>query len=187
MEEEKRLEEAERIAEMISTAQKYEIENDRIDAALKEQSLPQMFGYGGEYSALYLHPEYEEKWKGTFYDKWRYFISVSICGTLSIRGYVQLLKKNIDSRFSVLGYCDYVRATENGPVIHLIDPFGEVTLPPFYGAPNHMTAVYCGKMILCTMSSCRDSEPVIEETATLPFTLRERITKDHPLYSTLTE
>ena len=180
-------EEIKAISDRISTAQRYEIENDRIDKALKNNGLPQTFGYGGEYAALFLHPVYESMWKGTFYDKWRYFISVTLCGTLSTRGYTQLLKKNVDSKFSVLGYCNYARATEKGPVIHLIDPFGEITLPPFYGVPNYMTTVYAGKMILCKMYSYQNSEPVIEETATLPFTLRERITKDHPQYDTLTE
>lgn len=178
----------EKLKERIDTVRRYQRVNDKIDVfKLKAGILPQFIIPGGEYATLYLHPEYETKWKGTFFDKERMFLSTSLKNvhSLSKYHYFEELGKGRPHIFWILGYCDGAYGCEEGILIHLVDPYGEVTLPPF-AMPTDMIMCYVGKMLMVKVEFCQDVvRPT--EVATLPFTLTEKITKDHPLYDTLTE
>lgn len=175
--------------EMLATVQRYEKVNDRIDAyKLKCGILPQFIVHGGEYATLYLHPEYESKWKDTFYDKERMFLSTTLrkAHSLSKYHYFIDLGKRQPCMFWIIGYCDSALGSPEGVRIHLIDPHGDVHLPPFIGMPADLIVCYVGKMLLTRFSFTYDG-PVLHEVVTLPFTLTERITEGHPLYESLTE
>jgi len=169
--------------------ERYEKINNKIDAyKLQKGVLPKFIIHGGEYATLYLHPEYEAKWRGTFYDKERVFIAVTLRDVHSLAKY-HYFEKMGERRSNTawfLGYCDSVATSEEGVRMHLIDPNGEVWLPIFYGIPSSMALVYSGKMLMVKIEFA-NAEAAIKEAAVLPFTLTERITEEHPLYDTLAE
>lgn len=175
--------------EMLATVQRYEKVNDKIDAyKVRKGILPQFIVHGGEYATLYLHPEFDSKWRGTFYDKERMFLATTLqrAHSLSKYHYFVDLGKRQPCTFWIIGYCDSAASSDEGVRIHLTDPYGEVLLPPFYHMPADLIVCYVGKMLLTRLSFTYDG-PVLHEVVTLPFTLTERITEGHPLYESLTE
>lgn len=175
-------------AERLSLVRRYERINNRIDEIMmKKGILPQFIIHGGEYATLYLHPEFESKWKGTFFDKERLFLSTTLAKANSVGKLNYFLEKGKSRPFQrwFVGYCDKAFGTPEGARIHLCDPTGEVILPPFQGMCDLME-IYVGK-ILFVKVSFGPFEAKTLEVGTLPFTLTERITEDSPLYDTLTE
>lgn len=173
----------------IRELERYEKINDMIDAyKLKRGVLPKFIIHGGEYATLYMHPEYETKWKGTFYDKERLLIGTALrkLHSLAKYHYFEKLGERRVQTFWILGYCDSAVTSGDGVRMHLIDPNGEIWLPPFYGMPSSMALVYSGK-ILAVRIDFTPNGAVIKEAATLPYTLTEKIKEGHPLYDTLTE
>lgn len=189
MKEEERLKQSELSEDMLAVVQRYEKINDRIDAyKIRKGILPQFIVHGGEYATLYLHPEFDSKWKGTFYDKERMFLATTLqkAHSLSKYHYFVDLGKRQPCVFWIIGYCDSATSCDEGVRIHLTDPYGEVLLPPFYHMPADLIICYVGKMLLIRIDFVTDG-PVLREVVTLPFTLTERITKDHPLYESMLE
>ena len=169
--------------------ERYEKINDKIDAyKLQKGILPKFIIHGGEYATLYLHPEYETKWRGTFYDKERLFMAVTLRNVHSLAKYYyfEKLGERRPHTFWILGYCDSVATSEEGVRMHLIDPSGGVWLPIFYDMPSSMALVYSGKMLMVKIEFTSAGAD-IKEVAALPYTLTEKITEGHPLYDTLTE
>lgn len=167
---------------------RYVYENDVIDAyKMKQGILPQFIRHGGEYATLYLHPEFETKWKGTFYDTMRCALSTRLrqVHSLSKYHYFEKIGNRRKYTFWILGYCDTAATCDEGVRIHLIDPNGEVWLPA-YDVPKYMALVYSGKMLVLQLEFT-PSGTTIKEAGTLPYTLTEKITEDHPLYDTLTD
>ena len=164
--------------------------------AIIEQRFTSEYGiaphyYGGRYGSLYQHPNYD-KWKGTFYETERLFIEEALSKKVHPLSRVERLKQgisdipeldilNLPIKASLLGYCDYVTGTKNGPVLHLIDPDGEYTTPPFIGMPSSMGKLYAGKMCVVAMRFQKGAMPKILEIATLPFSLTGRITDTESL------
>lgn len=168
--------------------ERYMKENDVIDAyKIKKGIMPELIIHGGEYATLYLHPEFETKWKGTFFDTMRCALSTKLRDKHSLAKYhyFERIGRNRRYTFWILGYCDMAVACEEGVRIHLIDPNGEVWLPPF-GVPKYMAMVYSGKMLVTQISFSPEGIEIIE-AGTMPYTLTEEITEDHPLYDTLTD
>lgn len=189
MDKEMILSKASQTKEELETVRRYAKENEIIDTYKAKNGIRQkLIIPGGEYATLYLHPEYETKWKGTFYDKERVFLSTSLKDVHSLFKYhfFEELGMRKKQTFEFLGYCDSASGTEQGVRIHLIDPYGEVLLPPFFGMPSDMIMLYIGKMLIVKADFTPEGT-FIKEVATLPFTLTERITEGHPLYDTLTE
>ncbi len=174
--------------ERLETIRRYAGVNERIDAyKLQKGILPHLIIHGGEYATLFLHPEYETKWKGTFYDKERMFLSTTLkdMHSLSKYHYFEELGKRRPYTFSIIGYCDSASGCEEGIRIHLMDPYGEVALPPF-AISTDMIMCYVGKMLMVKLDFTPNGVTP-KEVATLPFTLTEKIEEGHPLFETLTE
>lgn len=189
MDENRIMEQIKEPSEWLSTVRRYAKVNDRIDAYKIEHGImPQFIIRGGEYATLFLHPEYATKWKGTFFDKERMFLSTALREThsLSKYRYFEESGKRHPQSFWIVGYCDSAVGSAEGVCIHLVDPHGEVQLPPFAGMPSDMMFCYVGKMLMTRLDFTPEGVH-LREVATLPFTLTERITKEHPLYDTLTE
>lgn len=184
--EEETKERAEKAVERLETVRRYERVNDKIDVfKLKKGILPQFILHGGEYATLYLHPEYETKWKGTFYDKERVFLSTTLKDMHSLSKYhfFEELGKRRTYTFWIIGYCDSASGCDEGIRLHLIDPYGAVSLPPF-NVPADMIMCYVGKMLMVKADFTPEGvRPV--EVGTLPFTLTEKIEEGHPLFETL--
>lgn len=183
--------------DFLETAKKYE----RINHIIEERfitnhgNIPHKFG--GRYGNLYKRPDYD-KWKGTFFDTERLFIEACLVQK------VQSLSKVPDliagkSSLSILdgfgmpikaclmGYCDYAKQSKAGPILHLIEPDGEYTTPPFIGMENYMADIYAGKICLVLMKFQKGIVPEVKGVATLPFTLYERIKRNTPEWDHLTE
>lgn len=181
--------ELEKSVEKLSLVRRYERANDRIDALkFKKGILPKFMVHGGEYATLYLHPEFETKWKGTFFDKERVFLSTTLAEANSLGKYYYYEEKGKKRPCEqwFVGYCDIAVGSPEGVRIHLIDPHGEVQLPPFEGMPADLIFCYVEKMLFVRVAFGTNGA-VLREVGTLPFTLTERITEGHPLYDTLTE
>lgn len=179
---------ADKAVERLETIQRYARVSDRIDAyKVQKGILPNLLIHGGEYATLFLHPEYESKWKGTFYDKERMFLSTTLkdMHSLSKYHYFAELGKRRPYTFWILGYCDSASGCDEGIKIHLVDPYGEVLLEPF-AMPADMIMCYVGKMLIVKIDFTPNGA-IPREVGTLPFTLTERITEGHPLFETLTE
>jgi len=169
--------------------ERYEKTNCMIDSYKLKKGVPAKYIiHGGEYATLYMHPEYETKWRGTFYDKERLFIGTALRNLHSLAKYhyFEKLGERRPHMVWFLGYCDSVAAGAEGVRMHLVDPNGEIWLPVFYGMPSSMALIYSGKMMAVRIEFTPNGA-IIREAATLPFTLTEKITEGHPLYDTLTE
>lgn len=167
---------------------RYIYENNVIDAyKVKKGILPELIIHGGEYATLYLHPEFETKWKGTFFDTMRCSLATKLreVHSLSKYHYFEKMGRRRGYTFWIMGYCDTATTCEEGVCIHLVDPYGDVWLPPFE-MPPYMALVYSGKMLVLQVNF----SPIgtfVKEAGTLPYTLTEKITENHPLYDTLTD
>lgn len=179
---------AEIAVERLETIRRYEKVSDRIDAyKLEKGILPNLIIHGGEYATLFLHPEFETKWKGTFYDKERMFLSTTLKDMHSLSKYhfFEELGKRRPYTFWIIGYCDAASGCDEGIRIHLLDPYGEVLLAPFAMSAD-MIVCYVGKMLMVKLNFTPDGVTPVE-VGTLPFTLTGKITEGHPLYETLTD
>lgn len=158
--------------------------------AVIEQRFREKYGnaphyYGGRYGTLYLHPDFD-KWKGTFYETERLLFEEVLSKKVHPLNHVQRLKEgksdipaldamNLPIKASIFGYCDYAKGTKNGPVLHLIDPDGEYTTPPFIGMPASMANLYAGKMCVVALRFQKDTMPKVLEVATLAYSLTGKI------------
>ena len=160
--------------------------NGKIDSYyVKHGGYPPNYEYGGKYKDLYLHPDYFDEWQGTFYDKERFWLSTILWDVLSLSDYLSLREEimSVDASLyntepvdrTIIGYCDTVRGSDKGCVIHLVDPHGEVVLSPFYGVPSSQGVAFVGKMLLVTLEFNFGYEPFITEVVALPFSLTERL------------
>jgi len=190
----KELEEAKNYFE---AAREYERVNHIIEERFISQHGNKPHKFGGRYGDLYQSPDYP-KWKGTFFDTERLFIEACLVPKVQSLSKVPELiagKSSIPEldcfgmpiKACLMGYCDKATQSKAGPILHLIEPYGEYTTPPFIGMENYMADIYTGKICLVSMKFQRGMVPEVRGVATLPFTLYERIRKNTPEWDNLTE
>ena len=186
-----------RAKDSLEVAKTYERINHIIEGRFIENYGNEPHKFGGRYGNLYKRPDYD-KWKGTFFDTERLFIEACLTPKVQSLSKIQDL---IDGKSSIsildgfgmpikaclMGYCDYAQKSKAGPILHLIEPDGEYTTPPFLGMENHMADIYAGKICLVHMKFQKGMVPEVKGVATLPFTLHERIKKNTPEWRNLTE
>lgn len=174
------------LTDLLEDAKAYRLHNQKMDERFLKKGA-QKYLHGGEYSTLFLHPEYQSRWKGSFYDMERMFIQDMQRNTLSIAS----LKRKIESSAPsvdlegnsdkmiarVLGFCDRATPTKTGPVIHLIEPDNEYEFPPFLGSDNKFACLYTNRMLIVRAQFYKNTPATIIEVFVLPFTLYGRISQ----------
>lgn len=160
---------------------RYERVNRSIDNYKRKKGVdPKFIIPGGKYATLYMHPEYEMKWRGTFFDKERGFIESGLRKINSLENfrYYEMLGKSKRYTNRFLGYCDIAVACENGVRFHLVDPHGDVWLHQ-YNMPQDTARIYSGKMLVAEIDFTPKGN-IVTQVFDLQFTLTEEITKDNP-------
>ena len=168
------------------TVREYERVNHIIEKRFKDRYGDIPHKYGGRYGDLYKHPDYYTKWQGTFFDTQRLFIEDHLVKKVKplsripslLDGECDIPELNgltLPVKAYIMGYCDHSEGTNNGPILHLVEPEGEYTTPPFLGIPDNMCSVYEGKICIVLLQFQKGMVPQILSVATLPFTLTERI------------
>lgn len=178
-------------------AREYERINHIIEERFSSKYGNEPHKFGGRYGNLYKRPDYA-KWKGTFFDTERLFIEACLVQKVQSLSKIQDLIAGKSSvsildgygmpiKACLMGYCDYAKPSKAGPILHLIEPDGEYTTPPFIGMENYMADIYTGKICLVHMRFQKGVVPEVKGVATLPFTLYERIKRNSPEWNNLTE
>lgn len=184
--------------EDFETVRRYEKTNDIIEKRFisKYGNIPHK--YGGRYGDLYKHPEFNSKWKGTFYDKERIFIEEHLVKKVKPLSRIPSLLNgecdipelnglNLPVKAYIMGYCDCSEGTKFGPTLHLIDPDGEYTTPPHFGFSDEMSKIYEGKMCIVLLEFQKGKVPTVLEVSTLAYTLTDKILPGTKMADTLTE
>lgn len=134
---------------------------------------------GGSYGKIRNLKDFE-KWKQTSF--WKYQNELNLKGyTLANLPGKELIGNefikpewNISFEFDICAYCDMVLPTSNGPIVHIIDPFGECTLPPAKSVTNEEANKMIGSIIIvkCNMRYYQKDYKVIGFEK-LPYTLND--------------
>lgn len=171
---------------LLEDAKTYQLLNQKMDERFRKKGA-QKYLHGGEYATLFLHPEYQSKWKESFYDKERMFIQELQRNTLSIASLKRKIERtappvdledNADKMIArVLGFCDRVTPTKVGPMIHLIEPDNEYEFPPFLGSGNEYASLYTNRMLIVRAQFYKNHPSTVMEVFVLPFTLYGRISQ----------
>ena len=174
------------LTELLEDAKAYRLHNQKMDERFRKKGTKEYL-HGGEYATLFLHPEYQSRWKGSFYDKERMFIQDIQRNTLSIATLKRKIERtapavdfegNTDIMTArVLGFCDKAIPTKTGPVIHLIEPDNEYEFPPFFGSDNEYASLYTNRMLIVRAQFYKNHPATVIEVFVLPFTLYGRITQ----------
>lgn len=139
---------------------------------------------GGKYKDLIFHPDYETKWKGTFFDVQRPLIEKLNAYPINrLELYKQGSSNNPFAKSpyeerpgSLIGYCDMVVPTKAGPVIRITDPYGSVTFPPLKFTSYESAVNWLGHIIIVhALYKFESKNPEVKEVQALSFTLREDI------------
>lgn len=174
------------LTELLEDAKTYRLLNQRMDERFLKKGAKHYL-HGGEYATLFMHPEYQSRWKGSFYDKERMFIQDMQRNALSIAS----LKRKIESAAPpvdlegnngkmiarVLGFCDKATPTKAGPIIHLIEPDNEYEFPPFLGSDNEYTSLYTNRMLIVRAQFYKNHPATVIEVFVLPFSLYGRFSQ----------
>lgn len=182
----------------LEAAKEYERVNHIIEKRFAERYGDAPHKYGGRYGDLYKHPDYYTTWKGTFFDKQRLFIEEHLVRRVKPLSRIPSLLNgecdipelnglNLPIKAYIMGYCDRSVGTKNGPTLHLVEPYGEYTTPPFLGAPDSMSELYEGKICVVLLQFQKGVVPQILAITTLPFTLTDKIKPGTKEADTLTE
>ena len=174
------------LTELLEDAKAYRLHNQKMDVRFCKKGAGKYL-HGGEYATLFLHPDYQSRWKGSFYDKERMFIQEIQRNTLSIASLKRKLEStappvdlegNTDKMIArVLGFCDRATPTKTGPVIHLIEPDNEYEFPPFLGSDNKYADFYTGRILIVKAQFYKNHPSTVMEVFVLPFTLYGRISQ----------
>jgi len=87
----------------------------------------------------------------------------------------QKLGKDLDTLPSILGYCDSVRKVDGRYQLHLIDPSGECTFPPFDITAKEAELALGRICVVTCACNFFYAEPKLWELQILPFTLTEKL------------
>lgn len=174
------------LSELLEDAKAYRLHNQKMDERFRKKGAKEYL-HGGEYATLFLHPEYQSRWKGSFYDKERMFIQELHRNTLSIASLKRKIERTAPAvdfegntakmTARVLGFCDKAIPTKTGPVIHLIEPDNEYEFPPFLGSDNKYADLYANRMLIVRAQFYKNHPSTVMEVFVLPFTLYGRISQ----------
>ncbi len=138
---------------------------------------------GGIYGNIKNLPNYNEYWKKTVFNTKRVLLETMKFSTLDM---IPMLNKGCynnpfcapdkDLKANILGYCDMIIPSKNGPILHLIDPYTDYTLPPLKKITFEEATMYSGRLIKVTMLfNYFKKHPNPIGITLLPFTLTEEV------------
>lgn len=135
---------------------------------------------GGSYGAIKNLPDFE-KWEQTSFWKYRKELNRKgntlknrECADKWYREFSLLCQKN-ERRLLLCAYCDMVLPTSNGPIIHVMDPYGEYTFPPSKSISNSEANSMVGFIINFTcLSKVWQKDYEIIDYKKMPYTLYEK-------------
>lgn len=151
--------------------------NDIIESIKKYQG-PR----GGKYNDIINLPEYETKWKGTFFDTQRPLIEQLKAYPINrLELYKEGYSNNpftpniyVDLPGELIGHCDMVAPSKYGPVIRITDPYGSVTFPPLKKTPYETAINWLGRILLVeALYKYERKNPIVTRVQVLMFTLHE--------------
>lgn len=135
---------------------------------------------GGSYGAIKNLSDFE-KWKQTSF--WKYQKELNRQGSVLINLHKDddairelfLSSRRPEYVFLVCAYCDMVLPTSNGPIIHIMDPYGEYTFPPAKSISNSEANNMVGFIVkfTCVMKYCQNDYEILDYEM-LPYTLHEK-------------
>ena len=82
---------------------------------------------------------------------------------------------DIDMPWSILGYCDSIKATDGKFQLHLVDPRGECLFAPFDISPEEAELALGRICVVNCAYNHYATEPKLLELQILPFTLNEKL------------
>lgn len=111
-------------------------QNDMLDSYCKDNHINYRFR-GGTYWNICNIPDYQTKWKNSFFDVQNLYIESLQAISLDIFTTIEcnykgnpFIQRELPYKANIIGYCDMVRNTSQGPIIRLSDPSGKYTPPP---------------------------------------------------------
>lgn len=154
--------------------------NDVI-STIKNRTKPR----GGKYRNLIFNPEYQTKWKGTFFDTQRPLIESLNAYPLD---HIELFEDgNYNNPYAhplkersgkLIGYCDMIAPSKYGPVIRISDPYGSYTFPPLQRTPFEEACKWRGRILIVdALFQYGKKTPQIMNIKVLSFTLYEDLRK----------
>jgi len=131
---------------------------------------------GGKYKDIIFLPDYESKWKGTFFDVQRPLIERLNAWPINR---LNLLKQGVFSHLKefqipLIGHCDMVCSTKSGPIIRITDPYGSVTFAPLKKTTYETALTWLGRILIVhSIYRPERKSPIAARIQTLSFMLKE--------------
>lgn len=139
---------------------------------------------GGKYDDLIFLTDYNTKWKGTFFDVQRIYVE-KLEGVYPLNRLETYRKGSSINPFgernpyeerpgALIGYCDMVAPSSDGPIIRITDPYGSITFPPLKKTPYEVAVNWIGQIITVNaLYKYQRKNPRVMKVQVLPFTLKE--------------
>lgn len=135
---------------------------------------------GGSYGAVKNLSDFE-KWEQTSFWKHRKELNRKGSTLLNFRWDDDIIKELFLSKhrpeykFFICAYCDMILPTPNGPIIHVMDPYGEYIFPPSKSITNNEANSLVGYIVKfnCVMKYGQNEYEILGYEK-LPYTLYEK-------------